>query len=229
MDLAVFLPCRAGSQRVKNKNVRPFAGINGGLTQIKMEQLLGIKEARIIMVSTNDPLVVDIVRKFDDQRIVIDNRPEELASSNTSTDDLIRYVPSVLNAEHILWTHVTSPFLTASIYNNALSAYRKALSKGYDSLMSVTLLHKFIWNNKGPLYDVSKEIWPRTQTIEPLYEVNSGIFITTRDIYMRDGNRIGQNPFLYEMGEDISFDVDLEIQFSIAEKFFYDNFKLSGQ
>ena len=29
--IAFFLPTRKGSERVKNKNTRPFAGIEGGL------------------------------------------------------------------------------------------------------------------------------------------------------------------------------------------------------
>jgi len=220
MDCAIFLPCRAGSQRVKKKNVRSFAGIDGGLLQIKMEQILGISSARIIMISTNDPLVVEVVRQFDDPRIIIDDRPEELASSATSTDDLIRYVPSVLQAEHILWTHVTSPFVTADVYNDVLDVYQKSVEEGHDSLMSVTSLQKFIWNEQGPLYDVSKENWPRTQTIAPLYEVNSAVFLAPLSVYEQQGNRIGKNPFLYKMEDEVAFDIDWEHEFMLAEQIF---------
>lgn len=220
MEIGIFLPCRAGSQRVKKKNVRPFAGIDGGLTRIKMEQLIGVQEASVIMVSTNDPEVIDVVKQFDDPRIVIDDRPEELASSSTSTDELIRYVPSVLQADHILWTHVTSPFVSAAIYNEALIVYKDALENGHDSLMGVTPLHKFIWDDNGPLYDVSEENWPRTQTIAPLYEVNSAMFMAPLSIYSEQGNRIGRNPFLYKMNDDVAFDVDWESEFAIAEQIF---------
>lgn len=223
MDLAVFLPCRAGSQRVRQKNVRPFAGVQGGLLQIKMQQLIGIPEVRVIMVSTNDPLVVQVVRQFDDPRIVIDDRPEELASSSTSTDELIRYVPTVLHAGHILWTHVTSPFVSADVYQSAIGAYQEALRKGYDSLMSVTPMQKFIWDTNGPLYDISRENWPRTQTIAPLYEVNSAVFLAAASVYEKQGNRIGSKPFLYEMNHEIAFDVDWEHEFSMAEQMFIKN------
>ncbi len=42
-----FLPMRKGSQRVKNKNVRDFAGIKGGLTFIKISQLLRLQNVDI--------------------------------------------------------------------------------------------------------------------------------------------------------------------------------------
>ena len=33
--ITAFLPCRKGSQRIPDKNVKPFAGIEGGLLKIK--------------------------------------------------------------------------------------------------------------------------------------------------------------------------------------------------
>ena len=44
---------RKGSQRVKNKNIRDFSGIEGGLTYIKLSQLLEVKEINTIIVSTD--------------------------------------------------------------------------------------------------------------------------------------------------------------------------------
>jgi N-acylneuraminate cytidylyltransferase len=36
----VFLPMRAGSDRVLGKNTRAFSGINGGLCRIKIKEIL---------------------------------------------------------------------------------------------------------------------------------------------------------------------------------------------
>lgn len=38
--IAFFLPTRKGSERVKNKNTKPFAGIEGGLMENKIKQLV---------------------------------------------------------------------------------------------------------------------------------------------------------------------------------------------
>lgn len=212
-----FLPCRQGSQRVKNKNIKTFSGVMGGLTYIKLSQLITVKEIEKIVVSTNDKEVKRIAESFRNEKIVIDDRPEELASSNTSTDDLIKYVPDIIKTGAILWTHVTSPFIDQAIYKNIIDIYFSKLDM-YDSLMTVTKLQKFLWDETGPInYDRNVEKWPRTQTISPTFEVNSGVFISDIDAYKNLNDRIGKSPFLYELNEKEAFDIDWEMDFEIAE------------
>ena len=220
----VFLPMRAGSERVPKKNTKSFAGIDGGLCSIKLKQLLGSSRVGNIFVSTNDPDVIDISNGFNSNRIKIIQRPDELASSFASTDDLIKYVPEIMPEGHILWTHVTSPFLGPDIYNKVIKKYFENVGY-YDSLMTVTKLQKFIWNDKGPInYDHSIEKWPRTQTIEPLWEVNSGAFIATKEIYRERMDRIGSRPYLFQLSEEISFDIDWLPDFTMAETIYQTGF-----
>jgi len=215
--VTVFLPCREGSQRVKNKNIKPFSDVEGGLTYIKLSQLLKVEQIEQIVVSTNDIEVKRIAESFNNPKIIIDDRPEELASSATSTDDLISYVPDIINSGTVLWTHVTSPFVDEIVYQKAIEIYFSN-SNTYDSLISVTKLQKFLWDENEPInYDKNVEKWPRTQTIKPVYEVNSGIFIADIDIYKKFNDRIGGKPFLYKLDEKIAFDIDWEIDFEIAE------------
>ena len=151
-----------------------------------------------MIVSTNDPEVVKISNGLNSKKIKIIIRPDQLASSSASTDDLIRYVPEIMPDGHILWTHVTSPFIGPDIYNQIIDQYFKSLTT-FDSLMTVSKLQKFIWNDSEPIsYDRDVEKWPRTQTIDPLWEVNSGAFMASKAIYKRNIDRIGKKPFLFE-------------------------------
>lgn len=219
MKISVFLPCRAGSERVPHKNTRTFAGIEGGLLKIKLQQLIACNAIDTIVLSTNDEEVIQLAETISSDKIKIDRRPEHLATSSTSTDDLVKYVPSIISEGAVLWTHVTSPFIDGKIYEEAINTYKEVLSKGEnDSLMSVTALRTFIWNKEGAVnYDRNKEKWPRTQTIEPLYEINSGIFLADIDIYKNLQDRIGKKPFLFENNDIDSFDIDWEEDFFIAE------------
>ena len=63
--VAFFLPIRKGSQRVKNKNTRTFAGIEGGLVRLKLEQLLKSNRIDQVILSTNDELSMDIAKDLD--------------------------------------------------------------------------------------------------------------------------------------------------------------------
>jgi len=215
----VFLPCRAGSERVPKKNTRPFAGVEGGLLKIKLQQLIVCDAVDQIVLSTNDEEVIHIAAGMNHPKLTIDRRPDHLATSSTSTDDLVKYVPEVISEGAVLWTHVTSPFIEEDIYQKAISNYQKLLQQGqYDSLMSVTALRTFIWNEKAPVnYDRKIEKWPRTQTIDPLFEINSGIFLADIEIYRNLQDRIGSTPYLFETGDIESFDIDWEEDFFIAE------------
>lgn len=226
--ITVFLPCRKGSQRINNKNIREFAEVKGGLLRIKLEQLLKSKYIDNIILSTNDNSVIDIAQQYfpQNQRLITDNRPDSLANSQTSTDDLINYASSLINKDVVIWTHVTSPFITSEDYDSMIIKYFEQLVEGFDSLMTVSELRSFIWNRERPInYNSIIEKWPRTQTLEPLYEVNSGAFIADQKIYHEIKDRIGKKPFFYILSHYKGFDIDWEDDFSLAEKIYYQNNK----
>lgn len=216
--VVAFLPCRSGSQRVPQKNTRNFAGVDGGLTKIKLNQLLECSEIDRIVVSTDDEKVADIANKIAQERgreIEVIERPAHLATSETSTDTLIKYVPTIINSGIVLWAHVTSPFVTAEIYKNAVQKYHEVVNdKEHDSLMSVTKIQTFLWDENGPVnYDRNKEKWPRTQTLPEWYEVNSAFFISNIGTYIEMGDRIGRHPYLYELEGVESVDIDWQKDF----------------
>lgn len=220
--VAFFLPTRKGSERVKNKNTRPFAGIDGGLVENKIRQLLSTNLIDEILFSSNDETCIEVAERFkSDSRLRIVPRPNELCLSTTNLQDLICYVPTITDADHILWGHVTTPLVDASIYDDAISCYLNKVKEGYDSLVSVKELKNFLLNNEGHLINNTTNLpWPRTQDLEALYEINHAIFIASREIYIKQKNRLGNNPFLFIMDEIHSKDIDWEDDFVIAEMMF---------
>jgi len=80
--ISIVVPVRKGSQRVVGKNTRDFFDIEGGLTFIKISQLVQVKNIDEIIISTDDDKVKKIALLFNDERIVIDDRPEFLALSS---------------------------------------------------------------------------------------------------------------------------------------------------
>lgn len=219
-----FLPCRAGSERVPRKNTRPFAGHAHGLVGIKLQQLAEATSIERIVLSTNDSEVIDIAESLATVRgkLVVDRRPEELCRSSTSTDELVRYVPTIIEAGAVLWTHVTSPMVSGLDYDSIVTAYDRALASGEaDSLMTVNRFQEFLWDERGPVnYDRTVEKWPRTQTLNPLFTVNSAAFVIDVDLMASRGDRVGAAPQLYELEGVKGFDIDWEDQFELAELIF---------
>lgn len=218
MDITAFLPCRRGSQRVPNKNIRPFADHQYGLIQIKLDQLLATPKINQIVLSTNDQAILDFAQSLANPRLHVHQRDDLLGSSETSTDELVAHALDLIPEGHILWTHVTSPFFSSAHYCQVLDAYEQSLEDGFDSLMTVSVIHGFLWNSESPInYDRNVEKWPRTQTIAPVYEINSAVFLNSSDNYRTLHDRIGKHPFLYKTDKLIGFDIDWPEDFLLGE------------
>lgn len=218
--VTAFLPCRMGSERVPKKNIRPFGTFSSGLVEIKLQQLLSAQEIDRVVLSTNDAEIISFAEKIDHRaKLFVHKRAEELSSSQTSTDSLVAHARSLIGSGHILWTHVTSPFVSAMAYDEAVVAYKKALENGHDSLMTTSVLRSFIWTQEGPInYDRTVEKWPRTQTLPALHEVNSAVFLAHCDVYEHCSDRIGNNPYLMPLDKVTAFDIDWEDDFRLAEQ-----------
>lgn len=226
-SIGIFLPCRQGSQRVPLKNINPIGKYTLGLFEIKIRQLLAIPNIEIYL-STDDKIIIDYVSEhLNNNRVKVFIRDPFLASATTSTDDLVMHAHELVQADHILWTHVTSPFITKSIYESAIEQYFKNLLMNFDSLMSVSSIYSFIWDTNGPInYNREHEKWPRTQTIKPLYEINSGIFISSKSGYSEYRDRIGTNPFLFKLEKISGLDVDDKEDYKIVQSLILGGYNL---
>lgn len=220
--ITAVVPCRAGSERVKNKNTRPFAGFKGGLLELKLKQLCAVEALDQIIVSTNDPVVSEFAAQFGeraDGRIAVIERPDELGRSSTPMSEFIKYTGTLRESGTMMMTHVTHPFVTSRVFDELISAWRSAAAEGHDSLLTVTKLHTFLWDESGkPFnYDDTVEKWPRSQDIAPLYEINHVAylipFLRVREI----GDRVGENPSMHQMEGEAVMDIDWEDQFELLQ------------
>ena len=118
----------------------------------------------------------------------------------------------------ILWTHVTSPFIDGNDYSNVIKEYYLKLEVGFDSLMTAKEIRGFVWSDNKPIsYSRDIEKWPRTQTITPMYEIDSGIFINSKSNYNKYNDRIGNNPYILPNHPLKSLDIDWPDDFDLAE------------
>jgi len=225
MKIDIFLPCRSSSVRIKNKNIKKFSNIKFGLFELKLAQLMLVKGVQNIIVSTNDKKILNYLKKKITKKLIIDKRPDYLCTSKVSTDELVKYVPKVIKSDHVLWTHVTSPFFQAKDYDNAIKVYKKNIKRN-DSLMGVTKIQDFIYDTKKPInFNKKKQKWPPTQSLRKLFVVNNSIFLTSKKNYINLNDRIGKNPFLLEIKKIKSFDVDWPEDFKIAENIYESIYK----
>ena len=222
VKINVFLPCKKSSSRVKNKNKRKFADIDYGLLRIKINHLVKCRSIDKIYLSTNDEKIIKFVKYLKNNKIIIHKRIDKtLSTSKTVTQKLIEHASDIIPDGHILWTHVTSPFVNKSIYEKIIKKYKQIIKKKYDSLMTVTELKGFVWDNKKPINYNSKKIkWPKTQETKPLNRINSAVFLCSRDNYINKKNRIGRKPYFYKLSRFEGIDIDEFEDFYFAEYIF---------
>lgn len=217
MNVSVFLPCRAGSERVANKNTREFFE-GQSLLQIKLAQLEACREIKSIVLSTNDDQVVLQASKADSSKLIIRERDDSLCSSKTKLSDLIEYVPTLFEPDDfVLWTHVTSPMFNENSYTKAINQFKSNLGR-CDSLMAVSQIRNFIFDINGPInFSGLKGSWPRTQDLPIWFEVTSACFIAPISVYFSNKNRIGTSPHRYASTQLESVDIDTESDFDYAK------------
>ncbi len=119
-------------------------------------------------------------------------------------------------ADIYVMTHTTAPFISSESIEKGLNA---VLSGEYDSSFAAKKLQDFIWKDGKPFNYELNNI-PRTQDLEPLFEETSGFYIYRSEVMTKLNRRIGDKPFITEVGEIESIDIDEPEDFEIADAVF---------
>ena len=213
---SVYLPCRAGSERVRNKNTKPFHK-GRSLLQYKLDMLDQIEPISDICVSTNDAEVKRQISKSSYKKVYVFDRDESLCRSTTPTGALVTDMLNICASNFLIWTHVTSPLLSKATILECVKRFE--LEKDFDSLMTVNKIQNFLWMDGVPInYDREENKWPNTQTLNPVYEINSGLFIIGRDMAEQYQDRIGRKPYLFETIFPENIDIDWPEDFELAQE-----------
>jgi CMP-N-acetylneuraminic acid synthetase len=147
--------------------------------------------------------------------VTIIERPDNLKDGFNSMNKIIENDLDVISNEIILQTHSTNPFLSKKSIENAIKVYLE--DDKHDSLFSVNSIQsRFYDHNKKPI-NHNPKILLRTQDLDPIYEENSCIYLFTKESFLKTGNRIGNNPILFETNSFESLDIDNEMDFQLAE------------
>ncbi|MGN0384188.1 MAG: cytidylyltransferase domain-containing protein [Eubacterium sp.] len=215
MKVKALVAVRAGSQRVVNKNIRPFAG--SSLLEIKLNQLKRIPNLDGIVVNSNDDGMLDIARKMGCETV---KRDEYYASNQVSMSDVYKNMAEHVDADVIAYINVTNPLLEDNTIIEAIEEYKR-LEGQYDSLNSAHLIKEFLFKDNLPInYDLRNQ--PRSQDLPDIAALNFAINIIAREKMIECKNVVGYKPNIYIIDEVEATDIDNQIDFDFAE-FVYKN------
>jgi CMP-N-acetylneuraminic acid synthetase len=209
-----LVPMRHDSERVPGKNHRSFGG--EPLYRHVVGALLASGRVDEIVIDTDSPAIARDAERFERVRTI--ERPEHLRGGHVAMNDVLLHDVAQADADLYLQTHSTNPLLRPETVAAAVDAF--LASPGHDSLFSVTALRTRLYWPDGRAVNHDPAVLLRTQDLPPLYEENSCLYLFTRETLERRGNRIGERPMLYEIDAEEATDIDVELDFRVAEAIF---------
>ncbi len=210
MKIKALVAVRSGSQRVVNKNIRPFAG--SSLLEIKLNQLKRIPNIDGIVVNSNDDKMLEIASNMGCEVV---KRDEYYASNQVSMSEVYRNMAENVNADVIAYINATNPLLNDRTIVRAIENYKKNISQ-YDSLNSAHLIKEFLFKENLPInYDLRHQ--PRSQDLPDISALNFAINIISREKMIECKNVVGYKPNIYIIDEVEATDIDNPIDFDFAE------------
>jgi len=211
--LVALIPMRHHSQRVPGKNYRPLAG--KPLFHHIIETLLSVVEVDTIVVDTDSEPVMEGLRQYFPQVVIIE-RPEKLRADDIPMNDILLSDTGQVQADFYLQTHSTNPLLRGETISRGIQTFLENYPK-YDSLFSVTRLQTRLYDQHGKAINHNPAQLLQTQDLPPVYEENSCLYLFTRETLLKHGHRIGSSPLMFEIEADEAWDIDEEIDFSICD------------
>lgn len=217
MKIAVIIPARAGSKRLKKKNRLKIN--NKPLIEWTIKFAKKIKKTKIILVSTDDQKIKNIANR---NKVLCERlRPKKLSEDLSKTSDVCLYEVEKLNQEGykidtILLLQPTSPFRSIENINKAINLFQK---KKLNSLLSVTkieinektILEKKDTNKYGYLFSKRKE----------LFKINGNFYLISLSELAKKNNFFSESTYLFETNTfRETIDIDNKEDFILAKKFF---------
>lgn len=208
------IPVRAGSRRLKNKNIAPFGGTN--LLLYKIAQLKNVKSIGRIIVSSDSDKMLDFATEAG---VETHKRGLEYCDEKTkSFGEVVSHIASSIKGENIVWATCTSPLVFPKMYEQAIKLYEKevVLDKSFDSLISVEPFKRYMWDENGPLnYELGIKHVP-SQQLSTYYFVTDGILIAPRKKMIEWNYFHGNNPFKMELTKRACVDIDDFLDLAVA-------------
>lgn len=208
MKIVAVVPMKLNNRRLPQKNTKAFT--NGRpLCYYILSTLLKITEIEEVYVYCSNP----DIKGYIPDGVKYLKRSEILDQDTTKMNEVLKAFAKDVPADIYVMTHTTAPFISEISIKKGLDA---VVSEKFDSSFAAKKLQDFLWRDGVPFnYDL--ENIPRTQDLPPLYEETSGFYIYRENVINEMGRRIGNKPYIVEIGEVESIDIDEPEDFMIAD------------
>lgn len=209
--VTALVPVRKENSRLIDKNILPFGDSN--LLLHKIQQLKSVECIDEIIVSSEDDTILNMA---DMAGVVTLKRPQEYADKKAFFGRFVEYICNEVSGEHILWACVTAPFVEAGMYKDAIKTYFEKLNEGYDSLISVLKLKRFILDENGAVNFRRGLKHKNSEELSNLYLYTNGIALAPRKKMVEWKYNWGYIPYRYEIDKKVGIDISDSFDYHMA-------------
>ena len=220
-NIIAIIPARGGSKGVPRKNIRLLRG--KPLIVYSIEAAIASQYLTRVIVSTEDTEIAECAKKYGAEVV---ERPESLARDDSSPIDVIIQVLDFIKKdkgqepELVVLLQPTSPFRTSEDIDKAIEKFH---SSQCESVVSICACQKtpyktlIIENEKLIPFIDAKHLHASRQSLPTVYYPNGAIYIAPPSILREKKTFHVKKSVPYFMPPERSFDIDTELDLSIAE------------
>lgn len=207
MKIASVIPIKLKNERLPGKNTM----LLGGKPLISYIQNNLLFDTRI-----NERYVFcsdERIKQFLLPEFVFLKRPQYLDLPTSNFTQIFAEFMNCVSADIYVYAHATAPFIKPETTQECVD---KVLSGKYDSAFCAVKIQDFLWCNGKPLnFDATN--LPRSQDLAPIYRETSGVYVFKKEVFLNFHRRIGEKPFIKEVGFKEAVDINNPEDFKLAE------------
>lgn len=225
-EVLALIPARAGSQRVRNKNIRKLRG--KPLIAFTIEAALASRLVDRVVVSTDSPRIAAIARAFGAETPFL--RPASIATADATEfafhEHAVRFLADSegYEPELVVNLYPTSPFRRAATIDRAIREIRRhPRAHSLRSIRKCSEHPNKMWEFQGRAYvRPLQRGHAATHTLSyhllpPVYIQNASIYIVRPSTLRRFRNTLGTRVLGFVMSEEESVDINSPLDFRFAE------------
>jgi CMP-N-acetylneuraminic acid synthetase len=214
MNIVALIPFWSDYQSSDGEiGCRPLVSIGGkSLVNRTIEIINHIRSIKEVVIFASNDKVLDYLDG--DVRYRFLKRDKYLDSENASIEDIIESFLSGSDADIIVLIHPKSPFIKSETIQECIE---KVTSLDFDSAFVANSIRKHAWFKGEPLNYSRNGDTPSLPNIHPILVETASVYVFTSELFKNERRRIGQRPYVKEVGHFEGFEIDRDDDFEIAE------------
>ncbi len=208
MRTAAFIPVKLQNERFPGKNIKKFRD-GTPLICFVQKTLLQCASVDEVNVYCSD----DAIREYMVPGVNFCRREKKYDEDKMTVNDMHASILEKCEADIYMIVHCTSPFIRSDTIERGIALVKEGK---YDSIAVGKKVQEFIWKDNEP-FNFTREYIPRTQDLEPYYIETNGMYIFTKESMEKNHCRIGSHPFMMELSDEETVDIDYYEDFVKAQ------------